>query len=172
MSDARRDAASAFRAAQYPRLVGGLTLCLGDHAVAEELAQEAMLRAFRRWEHVDDLDAPAAWLWRVAVNLANSHLRRRGAERRAQARLAADREHQQAGDDLAWGLAVRRAIAQLPAMQRSAVTLRYYLDLSVEDAARRMEVSADAVRSLTKRGVASLREEFLTDASSREVDDA
>lgn len=171
MADHGRDAAGAFCAAQYPRLVGGLTLYVGDHAVAEELAQEALLRAFRRWEHVNRLDAPAAWVWRVGVNLANSHFRRRGAERRARARLDTDGTSPPDSPDLAWAVAVRDAIAELPARQRSALILRYYLDLPVEDAARHMEASPDAVRSLTKRAVAALRAQLRSDVSSQEVED-
>lgn len=171
MPESKRDAASAFCAVEYPRLVGSLTLYVGSQAVAEELAQEALLRAFRRWEYVHRLDAPSAWVWRVAMNLANSHFRRRGAERRARSRLrhearAADESHDAAG-----AIAVRRAVACLPERQRAAVILRYFLDLPVQETARRMDASADAVRSLTKRAVAALRDEFAADATTTEVHD-
>lgn len=171
MPDTSRAAAGAFCAAQYPRLVGSLTLYLGDRAVAEELAQEALLRAFRRWEHVAQLDAPPAWLWRVAINLANSHFRRRRAEQRASERLRATATSATEDRDHASDLAVRRAVTALPQRQRTALILRYYLDLSVDEAARRMDASPDAVRSLTKRAVAALREQFVPDMPALEVDD-
>ncbi len=171
MSDPSREAAGAFCAAQYPRLVGSLTLYLGDRAVAEELAQEALLRAFRRWGRVERLDSPQAWVWRVAINLANSHFRRRLAEQRASERLRTCVEPASDDRDHAGSLAVRQAVAALPQRQRTALILRYYLDLPVEEAARRMDASPDAVRSLTKRAVAALREEFVPDVPALEADD-
>ena len=73
-----------FCTAEYPRLLGTLTLYCNDRGVAEELAQEALARACVSWPKVRGMDAPGAWIHRVAMNLANSHFRRRGAERRAQ----------------------------------------------------------------------------------------
>lgn len=159
--------AVAFCSAEFPRLVGALGLYVGDEAVAEELAQEALLRACRRWERVSRLDSPGGWTWRVARNLANSHLRRRQAERRARARLS-PREH--AADveaDTAGAFAVRRAVAGLPERQRHVLVLRYFLDWSVEGTASELGVSSDAVRSLTKRAIAALRAEM--DPCEREV---
>lgn len=139
--------AAAFCAAEYPRLVGALGLYVGDRAVAEELAQEALLRACQRWERVSKLESPGGWTWHVARNLATSHFRRRRSERRATARVAAAHVTDStatSGDDED---EVRRAVAALPDRQKSALVLRYYLDLSVEETARRMRITPDAVRS-------------------------
>ena len=68
---------------QRPQLVGSLGLYCGDVGLAEELANEALARVCRDWNHVRDLERPGAWAHRVAMNLANSWFRRRGAERRA-----------------------------------------------------------------------------------------
>lgn len=152
--------AVAFFAAEYDRLVGGLGLYVGDGFLAEELAQEALLRACRRWETVSRLDSPGGWAWRVAVNLANSHFRRLRAERRARQRLAERSEQAHRDVDIAEREAVRRSVAGLPRRQKHALVLRYFLDLSAEETARRMDTSNDAVRSLTKRAVASLRDEL------------
>lgn len=171
MSHLERDAASAFYAVQYPRLVGSLTLYVGNRAVAEELAQETLLRAFRRWEHLEGLDSAPAWVWRVSINLANSHFRRRRAERRAGERVQGGVQSAPDGHDPAWGVALQRAVASLPQRQRTALILRYYLDLSVEDAARWMDVSPDSVRSLTKRAIAELRHEFIDQVQNVEGDD-
>ncbi len=65
---------------------------------------------------------------------------------RARVRLDTDGVEPMEGPDLAGAVAVRNAIVALPARQRSALILRYYLDLPVEDAARHMEASPDAVR--------------------------
>jgi RNA polymerase sigma-70 factor (ECF subfamily) len=158
--EATRAAAQAFFEATMPGLVNGLTVYIGERALAEELAQEAMLRAFRRWEHVATLDVPEAWVWRVAVNLAKSRFRRRRIACRVQLKLEASAVDPTHVEDGSWTVALQDAVMALPARQRLAMVLRYYLDLSVADTAARMDATADAVRSLTKRGVASLRTEF------------
>ena len=60
--DPTREGAEAFCEGYYPTLVGGLALYVGDRLLAEELAQEALLRAFRRWERVAGLDSPEGWV--------------------------------------------------------------------------------------------------------------
>jgi len=161
VTGSRRDEASAFCAAVYPQLVGGLALYLADRTVAEELAQEALLRTFARWEHVRALDMPEAWTWRVAMNLANSTFRRRSAERRAHRRLEPITEGRD--EDHTDHIAVRRAIEALPKRQRMVLVLRFYRDLSVAETATQMDATDDAVRSLTKRAVAALGEILDTD---------
>jgi RNA polymerase sigma factor (sigma-70 family) len=156
---ASTDAAS-FCAEVYPRLVGSLSLYVGDRYLAEELAQEALLRACRQWPAVSRMDSPGGWTWRVAVNLANSHFRRRRAAARASRRLAAGEDVGRHDPDAAAAVAVRQAVAALPERQRTAVVLRYAQQLSVEETAVFMGVSSDAVRSLTKRAAASLRGEL------------
>ncbi len=78
---------TVFCGIEYRRLVGMLSLYCGDRHVAEELAQETLVRVVRDWAKVRRLHAPTAWAHRAAINLANSHLRRRLAERRASQRL-------------------------------------------------------------------------------------
>ena len=148
----------AFCAAQFPRLVRGLTFYVGSQPLAEELAQEALLRACDRWEHVRDLDAPGAWCRRVAMNLATSQLRRRQLERRTRRRLATADHYDD--PDTAAALVVREAVADLPVRQRTAVVLRFVHDLSVRDTADEMGLSDNAVKSLTKRATATLREQL------------
>ena len=67
----------------WPRLVGALSLSTGDRHVAEELAQEALVRVCERWNEVQVMESPMGWAHRVGFNLASSHYRRREAERRA-----------------------------------------------------------------------------------------
>lgn len=81
---------AAFCRREYPRLVGALSLYCGDADVAEELAQEALIRAADRWPHVGQMDAPGAWVYRVGMNLCGSWFRRKRAERRANARVGAE----------------------------------------------------------------------------------
>jgi RNA polymerase sigma-70 factor (ECF subfamily) len=141
-----------------PRLVAAMELYLGDRYVAEEIVQEACVRAASRWSKVGALDSPGAWTYRVARNLATSSLRRQQAERRARNRLGdADVDP---GPDSAAQLAVRAALAKLPNAQREAVVLKYFLGLDGPEIAERTGRSHDAVRALIKRGIAALREDL------------
>lgn len=70
---------AAFCRLEHPRLVGTLGLYTGDADLAEELAQDALLRACRDWDRVRTFAAPGAWVHRVAINLANSAFRSRAA---------------------------------------------------------------------------------------------
>jgi RNA polymerase sigma-70 factor (sigma-E family) len=147
-----------FCSREYPRLVGTLALYCGDREVAQELAQEALARACASWSKVSRMDAPGPWINRVAINLANSHFRRRAAERRAQDRLDSSAPETKM-TDTALSLTIRRAVAALPKRQRTALVLRYFNDLSVAQVADLMGASEGAVRRLTHTAIASLRKQ-------------
>lgn len=144
----------------YPRLVGALSLTVRDRFLAEELAQEALLRACQRWSYVQDLQSPGGWCYRVAVNLGRNVVRRRGAERRASARSRG--APTPPDPDVADRLAVREALTGLTPKQRDAVVLRYYLGLSAQETGSMLGLSQVAVRGLTHRALAAL-EVLLTD---------
>src|SRR4051812_30340894 len=61
---------------RYVEVVRSLRLVVGDDTRAEELAQEAFTRAFRRWSRVSALDRPVAWVYVVATNEARRAWRR------------------------------------------------------------------------------------------------
>jgi RNA polymerase sigma-70 factor (ECF subfamily) len=142
-----------------PRLVGTLSLLCGDGDAAEELAQETLARVWLRWSRVRELDEPlaTAWTYRVAINLANSWLRRRVAERRARARLAGRGAGAHLDPDPADAVAVRQAVAALPRRQRTALVLRYYADLPVAEVAALMGCAPGTVKSLTSKALAAVR---------------
>jgi RNA polymerase sigma-70 factor (sigma-E family) len=146
-----------FLRALHPRLVGGLTLHCEDPALAEELAQETLARAWARWPEVRVHPAPQAWAWRVALNLTSSWFRRRAAERRAIARIGPSPPAAPTAD-AADRLAVRAAVAGLPTRQRAVLVLRYFDDLSVADAATALGCAQGTVKSLTHQAIAALRD--------------
>lgn len=65
-----------FFQAQYPDLVRGLFLLTADRDEAEELAQEAMARAYARWDRIATMRSPGGYVYRTAVNLNRKRLRR------------------------------------------------------------------------------------------------
>lgn len=158
MDDGDRELAD-FCASAYPQLVGALAHHTGDVLLAEELAQEALLRVCRRWAHVRTLASPVGWAYRVGANLAASTFRRRGAERRAN-RRASLIAREPGEPTTAEHLAVRQALSGLSDGQRQAVLLRYYFGLSADETAAVTNRSATAVRSLTHRAVKVLRAEL------------
>lgn len=156
-SDGRRAAQERFCADAWRPLVAAVSHHCGDVHLAEELVQEALVRACRRWTEVSRLASPIGWTYRVAVNLSTSAWRRRQAEQRARVRhgVASDR-HEDV--DTAERLAVRDALATLTDRQREAVVLRHLLDLSAEQVAVLTGSTPGAVRGLTHRAVAQLRD--------------
>lgn len=150
----------AFIQREHPRLVGALDLVLGgDVAVAEEIAQEALLRATSRWETVSQLESPGGWTYRVALNLARSHLRRRQAERRARSRMHAPAEQVEETDHAAT-VELRRALMAMPERDRTVLVLRYYLQLTSAEVADHLGISPAAVRKAASRAVGALRDEL------------
>jgi len=150
-----------FCAAAWPRLVAAVSHHCGDVHVAEELVQEALVRACRKWPYVSSLASPEGWTYRVAVNLSTSAWRSRRAEQRARQRHGPPRAHDQPAP-VEDQLLVRDALRRLTPKQRDAVILRYLLDLSVEQAAEAMGMTPGALRATTHRANGRLRE-LLTD---------
>jgi hypothetical protein len=64
-----------FHLREYPKVVGLLHGLLGSQLVAEELAQETFLVAYRDWDRISRLDNPRAWVRKVAINQRGSFLR-------------------------------------------------------------------------------------------------
>ena len=154
-------AIQAMVARKLPRMLALARRMLGDAVEAEDVAQEAMLRAWRqapRW-------APGkarfdTWLHRVALNLCYDRLRRR---REIPTGTLPDRPDESAAPDRGLmaadvGLRVDAALARLPERQREAVVLCHYQELTNIEAAALMTVSVDALESLLARGRRALRQ--------------
>jgi RNA polymerase sigma-70 factor (ECF subfamily) len=131
---------------EYPRVVKLVYALSGSRVGAEDIAQEAFLRAYRDWERVGFYEHQAAWVRRVAANLATSGLRRRLAEARALARLAARREptlEALSAEEADFG----RALRALPRRQAQAVALFYVEDLSIPQIAAVLECAEGTVKA-------------------------
>jgi len=141
----------------YPRLVRTAYALVGDWDLAEQLAQEAYLRLWRRWRWLKDPQAAPMYLQRTVVNAARETIRRRVIERRA---LNAGRAEPsaRAAADPADVIELRRAIAALPARKRECVVLRYLLGLSEAETADALGISVGTVKSQTHKGLRMLRE--------------
>lgn len=150
-----------FCEAEHRRLVGMLALYVGDVHVAEELAQDALVRVCQHWPRVRRMAEPRAWLTKVALNLARSMFRRRAAAQRAMTRHGADVQVHRRDDVTV--IAVRTAVAALPRRMRHAVVLRHFAGLSVHETADVMGCAEGTVKSLTSRAIEALRTAGLHD---------
>lgn len=139
-----------------PRVFGQAARMLGDRAEAEDVTQEAMLRLWRIAPDWRQGEAKVTtWLYRVTANLCTDRLRkRRGgadiedvAEPADPAAPVEERLQTQARMD-----ALQWALDQLPDRQRQAVVLRHMEGLGNPEIAEILEISTEAVESLTARG--------------------
>jgi RNA polymerase sigma-70 factor (ECF subfamily) len=143
----------AFFRHEHERLFRALWLLTRNRQEAEEVMQDAFLRLWERWDRVGMRPDPVAYLYRTAMNVWRSRLRRAAVA--ARKTLRRDRPV----DDLAeieGRDAVVRALAGLPARQRAAIVLMDVLDLSSERAGHVLGVSAPTVRVLAARARATL----------------
>ena len=147
----------AFIGEQYGRVFGALVLYTGDRALAEDLTQETFVRVCRDWSTVAVMAAPGPWTHRVAMNLADSSHRRRGAERRAAARARGRRDHTDVTALPHGGTDVRSAVLDLDDDERAVIVLRYFVDLSVDETASTLGIPVGTVKSRSRRAVERLR---------------
>jgi len=125
--------------AEHPRVLGLLTVVAGDADMAREVTSEAFVRALERWDRVAEMASPAAWTYRVGVNLLRRRLRRATIERRLLPDASAPAAPPAIESEL-WD-----AVRALPARQRTAVALRYVCDLPQEEVAAVMQVAVGTV---------------------------
>jgi RNA polymerase sigma-70 factor, ECF subfamily len=158
---------SSFFREAYPRIVGQLRLLTGDLASAEDVAQEAFVRAASRWRQLARYDQPEAWVRKTAFRLAIDLLRRAARHQGLLTRLGAGQ--QKAGELAPEDRAVIAALRALPLPLREVLVLHHCVDLPVEAVAVQLGVNVGTVKSRLYRGrerlVALLREEAPPDSS-------
>lgn len=117
-----------FYAEEHPGVLAVLAAITGSWELAEDHAQEAFARALDRWDVVAEHPNPAAWVRRVAINLARSGHRRHRTEQRYLPQLLApaSRADEPPVTELE---AFWHAVAELPRNQAAAIALYFLYDL-------------------------------------------
>jgi len=143
------------------RVLALATRMLRDTAEAEDVAQEAMMRAWRnasKWE--PGRAKFSTWLHKVALNLCYDRLRkRRSASLDDVAEPVDDRASAQDGMEADERLTVLKdAMEALPERQRAAIQLRHFEERGNDETAEILGVSIEAVESLLSRGRRALRD--------------
>lgn len=128
-----------------------------DVAQAEELAQDAFVRAYRRWSRIERGGYAEAWLHRAAMNLALTAVRRRKRGRELEEVAAASPFAPISRDVDGFDSELVTMLRSLPPRQREAVFLRVVADLPEEVVATLMGCSPGSVKVHKKRGLDRLR---------------
>ncbi|HET7580667.1 MAG TPA: RNA polymerase sigma factor SigW [Bacillales bacterium] len=143
---------------------------IGNRQEAEDLAQEAFLRAYLNIDSYDINKKFSSWLFRIATNLTIDRLRKKkpdyyldaeiaGAEGMTlYTQLAADTElPEDQVVDLELQETIQKEMMQLPPKYRSAVVLKYMEDLSLKEISEIMHIPVATVKTRIHRGREALR---------------
>jgi RNA polymerase sigma factor (sigma-70 family) len=124
---------------------------LGDDAAAEDVAAEAMARAYAHWGKIAQQPWREGWVVRVASNLALDAVKKRARQNDALVDTGVE------DDDVVVRIALAEALSLLPRRQREVVVLRHLGGLSEAECADALKVSTGAVKTHLHRGLAALR---------------
>lgn len=156
--DARTELLRALAEEHGPSLWRFVMRLTGDAALADDVVQETLLRAWRRPEVLDQSESSArAWLFTVARNLVIDEHR----SARARHEIATDHLPERATADQtdaildSWLIA--DALASLSADHRAVVICAYYRGLSVADSARLLDIPEGTVKSRLHYALRALR---------------
>jgi RNA polymerase sigma-70 factor (ECF subfamily) len=142
---------SAFYAAEHRQVVGLAYVLSGSSRMAEDLAQEAFLAAFREWDRVGLMDRPGAWVRRVVANRAVSWLRRSRTEMKALLRLGGSHAVDIVVDLPESATHVLEAVRRLPSRQAQAIALHYWDGLEAGEIAEVLGISPVSVHTHLQR---------------------
>ena len=169
-SDAHRAIDAVWRI-EAPRLIAGLTRIVRDVALAEDLAQDALVAALEQWPESGVPDNPGAWLFATAKHRAIDRLRRNERLERKQEQLGRELEHEQemamadqripTSDELGDDLLRLMFISCHPILApeaRVALTLRLLASLTTEEIARAYLVPVATIAQRIVRAKRTLTE--------------
>jgi RNA polymerase sigma-70 factor (sigma-E family) len=156
-SDARTAAFEEFVVARSERLLRTAYLLTRDHALAEDLLQTSLAKAWSSWNRIES--DPESYVRRILVNTFSTWWRRRwnGELPTEELPEPAASEPRSGGTDLATSTDLWDAVGRLPKRQRAVIVLRFYEDLSEAAAAKLLGISAGTIKSQTAKALAKLR---------------
>jgi RNA polymerase sigma-70 factor (ECF subfamily) len=144
----------SFYGDEYGNVLRSVTLALGDVTRAEEVTQEAFVRALRRWPKVGQMANPAGWVVVVAINAERRRWRREESPAAQQPLVSVVGDHAGA---IVTSLDLREALERLTNRQRAAVVLRYLADLPIAEIASALGCAEGTVRATLFQALAILR---------------
>jgi RNA polymerase sigma-70 factor (sigma-E family) len=144
-----------FFARENERLQRFATMLVGDPHQGAELAQEALVRVYKKWGRVRD-GSPGAYARSTIVNLVRSAHRYNKIRRERPLPTAPDSVESQAGRVDDW-LRVSAALNRLSPVRRATILLRFYEDMSEHEIARALDRPLGTVKSDIHRALRQLR---------------
>ncbi len=150
-----------FAASRLPAVLRFAGVLTGDRALAEDVVQEVLIRASRRWDQIACLDRPELYVRKMVVNEYLSWRRRswrllpKGTAADVDDRLAPDHADRHADRD-----ALLAELGKLPRRQRAVLILRYYEGFSDSEIAELLGCTPGTVRGYASRALAALRVEL------------
>jgi RNA polymerase sigma-70 factor (sigma-E family) len=157
-SDARTVAFEEFVVARSERLLRTAYLLTRDHALAEDLLQTALAKAWSSWHRIEA--DPESYTRRIIVNTFSTWWRRRWNGELPTEELpepSGSNPHHASGPDVAASTDLWDAVGRLPKRQRAVVVLRFYEDMSEAATAEALGVSPGTIKSQTAKALAKLR---------------
>ncbi len=142
----------SFYASRFQSVATQLYAYFGDRYEAQDIAQEAFCRALRNWAEISRYDDPAAWVRRVAWNLATSRWRRV----RTSVAFANRQREVHVPEPSPDRVALAAALATLPPQQRRAVISHYLADMPLVEIAAVEGVAIGTVKSWLHRARTAL----------------
>lgn len=150
-----------YAAGAWPSLYRYAYLLTANHADAEDLAQQTLIKAYGAWSRVAAADSPTAFLRRTLTNTYLSQ--RRPKARRAEMLTDAPPESGVSPGGPEERMVLWPHVRSLPPRQRAVVVLRYYEDLSERQIAEVLGCSTGNVKSTAHRAIQALRAALDTD---------
>ena len=129
----------------------------GDYQRAEDLAQIALMQAFRSWRTVQKADDPHNYVRRILINSYLSMTRRRSFTEAPAADIDSERTVPDPATDIVNSDDLWRALATLSARERVVLVLRYYQDMDDRTIADLLGIKPSSVRATASRALAALR---------------
>lgn len=147
---------SAYAAARWPALVRSAVFLGCGVEEAEDLVQTTLVKCYAAWRRVEKADNRDAYVYRVLLNAHRDSRRRHWWRERPTDHADDRRTTQDAAEQVAITDAVARALGDLSAVNREAVVLRYYAQLTEQQTADVLGIPTGTVKSRLSRALAQL----------------
>ena len=142
------------------RLAGYL---LGDAAEAQDAVQDALVKAWRNWSSLRQLESFGPWFDRILVNVCRDRMRRHRNVRIVDLEAAGDVESDDVFGAMFDGHRVAAAVARLSPDRRVVIVLRYWRDMSLEQIAQTLDLPLGTVKTRLYTSLRALEADLARD---------
>jgi RNA polymerase sigma-70 factor (sigma-E family) len=151
-----------FAATRLDAVLRFAVVLTNDRGLAEDVVQEVLIRAHRRWPQIEGMEYPEAYIRRMVVNEFLSW-RRKWARYVPYAEVDPSAREPDHAEAHAERTALLGEVGKLPRRQRAVLVLRYYEGLSDAQIAETLGCAETTVRGYAFRGLAALRIELTSE---------